>query len=588
MNRPHFIYIIGTILVISYFTHGCSPHRHERMSGNEKDSLKTLAALPGAHMTMYNLYIRQIEDGAKEAASASAETFLNNIDTSAVHPILAEMAGWLCEYHASEKNAFSVSARWGERALRIYKDLEDKASIAQISYIIGKSYREINRFDKALLYSLSALSYFEAHKDTLSAMPCYNLLGQIYHFCQEPQISKQYFEKYEKTARALNDTLHMIYSLNNLALMTSTPKDTVRTRQLLREAIHLSLMYKDTTLYVKMIMSMISSYSNANETGKLEQALPMLLQMQDYLPGTKNQITYYYSLGTCFFRLGRLQEAAHSLEKAIDICKTGEFDYYMQSCYYMLQGVYLNLGNIEKAYFNLQNYTRTSRQILSLQSYLQLFKYQNELILTHEQEALKEKQLKHIFTTILAAAILAIILIIYVTILRRRNLKIKAKEMEFENIRLTQANREQEIKSQNELIELQRLQQFRVTRMRNDVTDKLLKIAHKYQNLPVYEEIEEVCRDLQPDGDEGMKELSEFIPKFNSDFFKKLLQDYPDLTINERRLCALLNMNLTTKEISDITKQTVHSINIARGRLRSKLGIIGEHISIQEFLAKYN
>ena len=47
-------------------------------------------------------------------------------------------------------------------------------------------------------------------------------------------------------------------------------------------------------------------------------------------------------------------------------------------------------------------------------------------------------------------------------------------------------------------------------------------------------------------------------------------------------------MNLTTKQIAEITKQSPHSIDIARFRLRNKLGINDRTVSLQSFLSKYN
>lgn len=55
------------------------------------------------------------------------------------------------------------------------------------------------------------------------------------------------------------------------------------------------------------------------------------------------------------------------------------------------------------------------------------------------------------------------------------------------------------------------------------------------------------------------------------DFYKTLNERFPDLTVNEKRLCAFLKLNLTTKEIAAITHQSVKSINMARFRLRKKL-----------------
>ena len=102
-------------------------------------------------------------------------------------------------------------------------------------------------------------------------------------------------------------------------------------------------------------------------------------------------------------------------------------------------------------------------------------------------------------------------------------------------------------------------------------------------------EIASVCSDLREAGStENWKEIDQFVPEFNSTFFVKLLKDFPDLSLNERRLCVLLNMNLTTKQIAEITKQSPHSIDIARFRLRNKLGINDRTVSLQAFLSKYN
>ena len=76
--------------------------------------------------------------------------------------------------------------------------------------------------------------------------------------------------------------------------------------------------------------------------------------------------------------------------------------------------------------------------------------------------------------------------------------------------------------------------------------------------------------------------------KVNPLFFQKLEAEFPNLSPNEKKLCAFLSMNLTSKDISNITGQTIHSINIARGRLRKKLKINNSNIDIITFLSKYN
>jgi DNA-binding NarL/FixJ family response regulator len=61
--------------------------------------------------------------------------------------------------------------------------------------------------------------------------------------------------------------------------------------------------------------------------------------------------------------------------------------------------------------------------------------------------------------------------------------------------------------------------------------------------------------------------------KIHPGFFDRLRKTYPQLTPNDHKLCALLRMNLSTKEISHILKITAPSTEISRIRLRKKLDL---------------
>jgi len=56
-------------------------------------------------------------------------------------------------------------------------------------------------------------------------------------------------------------------------------------------------------------------------------------------------------------------------------------------------------------------------------------------------------------------------------------------------------------------------------------------------------------------------------------FFDRLREKYPSLTPTDHRLCALLRMNLATKEIAHILKITAPSTEISRIRLRRKMDL---------------
>lgn len=59
-------------------------------------------------------------------------------------------------------------------------------------------------------------------------------------------------------------------------------------------------------------------------------------------------------------------------------------------------------------------------------------------------------------------------------------------------------------------------------------------------------------------------------------FYRILLEKFPGLTPNERKLCALLRSGLSSKDIAVLTFQNPQSVDVARYRLRKKLNLATE------------
>ena len=69
-------------------------------------------------------------------------------------------------------------------------------------------------------------------------------------------------------------------------------------------------------------------------------------------------------------------------------------------------------------------------------------------------------------------------------------------------------------------------------------------------------------------------------------FSTNLLKAFPKITSEELRLCYYLRMNMSSKEIASLTNREIHSIDIARYRLRKKLKL-GREQKLHEFLMKF-
>ena len=73
----------------------------------------------------------------------------------------------------------------------------------------------------------------------------------------------------------------------------------------------------------------------------------------------------------------------------------------------------------------------------------------------------------------------------------------------------------------------------------------------------------------------------------HANFFPDLLVAHPKLTNNERRLCAFLKIDLSTKEISKLTGQTIRAIELSRIRLRKKLQLTNSDLSLFQYLSNF-
>lgn len=69
-------------------------------------------------------------------------------------------------------------------------------------------------------------------------------------------------------------------------------------------------------------------------------------------------------------------------------------------------------------------------------------------------------------------------------------------------------------------------------------------------------------------------------------FFRHLKERYPGLTTSDMRLCALLRLNMSTKDIATYTGLSVRGVESARFRLRKKLGLDAEQ-NLSEFLLAF-
>lgn len=74
--------------------------------------------------------------------------------------------------------------------------------------------------------------------------------------------------------------------------------------------------------------------------------------------------------------------------------------------------------------------------------------------------------------------------------------------------------------------------------------------------------------------------------EIHEDFFKSLLEAYPNLSSKDLKLCSYLKMNLSSKEIAPLMAISVRGVEVHRYRLRKKMGLSKKE-NLSKFLIKH-
>ena len=122
----------------------------------------------------------------------------------------------------------------------------------------------------------------------------------------------------------------------------------------------------------------------------------------------------------------------------------------------------------------------------------------------------------------------------------------------------------------------------------SEVIASLQDIREHAEDKNTKKALAKVSRKIEQTMEEGY--YDEFDVRFkrvHPDFIAKLTKKHPDLTPNEIKICSFLKLNMSTKEIASLTGQSVTAIEMARYRIRRKLGIsIDDHAHLSQYIMR--
>lgn len=148
--------------------------------------------------------------------------------------------------------------------------------------------------------------------------------------------------------------------------------------------------------------------------------------------------------------------------------------------------------------------------------------------------------------------------------------------------------REQALQANGEIL---RLQNDKLAGEVDAVNSKLVystaQMAHKNEILTqVKEKIQEIAKDksldsrqlirmlnIELEGENYWKEFNLYFNQVDKEFIQTLSTRHTALTSNDLRLCALIRLNLTTKEIASLLNISVRGVEQGRYRLKKRLNL---------------
>src|SRR5690606_13440833 len=124
--------------------------------------------------------------------------------------------------------------------------------------------------------------------------------------------------------------------------------------------------------------------------------------------------------------------------------------------------------------------------------------------------------------------------------------------------------------------------------MFHSLKQNLNRIQSKEDVRETRKELKQIIRMIN--ANEKQHNWEEFEFRFNNvyeNFYEKLNTQFPQLSAYDIRICALIKLNLSTKEIANITKTSAKSIENTRTRLRKKLNLTNHKVSLYKFLSEF-
>jgi tetratricopeptide (TPR) repeat protein len=432
----------------------------------------------------------------------------------------------------------------------------DTLRAAMAKFNLGSVWMVMGEFDKAeklILGLLTVLEKSEKGKDELIAidqLALYNNLVMLYNEQQQWDKSRVYFHQGVQLAGQQATTLlGQLYQNHSKGLSSSG----------------------NLTMAISLLDTALVIYRQVGDVAREADCLVDVARIREQLGESAAAIQLYnraYALGEKTQNDYVIFYASQSLYRLYE--KTNQVDSTLK---------YLTISNTTEKKLN----ELASREKLIGEELR--WKYQEQQL---EVKRVYQRSMWYGITL----ALVLLLMVLWLVYKKQRALKQSrlekyALELSAEQLKLRNELLEAEVELKDKQLTTEVMYRIQNNELVKEMVQKLMKIQ-LMSAKESKEAIQTVVRGLEKTLEEKAWEDFELrFQQVHPGFYEKLQEAYPDLSLNDRRMCAFLKLNMTSKDISAITGQTINTIQVARWRLRKKLGLQESESALADFFSQF-
>ncbi len=407
----------------------------------------------------------------------------------------------------------------------------------------------------------------------------------IYKSLNNNSKALDYYKKAYEGFKQINQSISLANVVSNLAAIhvKNSPNDSLAINYYL-EALSLFKEHGDqigaAIVYVDLGEHQFNKKNFERALNYYQEGLKQIDGKNvDYLGPKSSTFAILYSrIGRVYSRLGDYTNAITYLEKSLDLATQNQYVSLVETNNLELSVIYEKKAEFSKALEYYKVYEEVGDSILNESSIKRLtqlemqFEFDKELKQRELEDTIKEadQQRKEFLYLLVIGLGIFIAIIGFLLYANQRN-KTSKIELKRKNLKLEHDKLQQELDHRNKELATNVMYLLSKNEFITTTAEKLTKakMGFKKENQKI---IQDVIRDLLMNSSKDVwKEFEVRFQQVHSEFYDNLNNSFPDLTPNEKKICAFLRLNMSTKDIAAITYQSVRSINMARFRLRKKI-----------------